>query len=364
VNLPYGTCKSCSVIDHCKKKCLAISKKSAKNIPLLAAGSNNSVAAQEGEKSEDNLNAENDDQILQGMDQHKSVQSMVKNDAVESSGTACKSSSTIIGKKRYDDLECNRGNKGNINNSVSKETRAQNVDVIEKSGTGEKDGVSAESRLLTDAEIGVTKKTAMDCSSEGMVSATPASATNSRDWISSLFCSQVENWPETATIIAWFIWKHRCKVIFDGHKPDPLKLVNDIKFYISYYCKKHTSPNQYTRKYGAGAILLDDNGRCKQARASSGLTTGPEEAECIALKDAIVWALSLKETSNIFFVGDCKNVMESLGDFNPNLGWRAKKIMNEFSLYLVVSKTVFLFSLGETLLSQLIPLRKGLGFLQ
>ncbi|XP_026396989.1 uncharacterized protein LOC113291703 [Papaver somniferum] len=73
-----------------------------------------------------------------------------------------------------------KGNKGNINNSVSKETRAQNVDVIEKSGTGEKDGVSAESRLLTDAEIGVTKKTAMDCSSEGMVSATPASATNSR----------------------------------------------------------------------------------------------------------------------------------------------------------------------------------------
>ncbi|KAI3851857.1 hypothetical protein MKW98_019856 [Papaver atlanticum] len=43
----------------------------------------------------------------------------------------------------------------------------------------------------------------------------------------------------------------------------------------------------FTGKYGSGAILMDDNGRCKQARASSGLTTGPEEAECISLKDAI-----------------------------------------------------------------------------
>ncbi|XP_026451405.1 cysteine-rich receptor-like protein kinase 10 [Papaver somniferum] len=57
------------------------------------------------------------------------------------------------------------------------------------------------------------------------------------------------------------------------------------------------------------------NGECIEARACSGLTTGPEEAECIDAKEAVLWDLKLKETQNIIFVGDCRNVMESFTSF-------------------------------------------------
>ncbi|XP_026414361.1 uncharacterized protein LOC113310013 [Papaver somniferum] len=180
--------------------------------------------------------------------------------------------------------------------------------------------------------------------------------TTMHGWIDYLFHNYNKILVGKATYVMWSVWKHRCDVIFKKLRPNKTMLVKDISFQLSCIEKKGISIDKMsvvdnrtdlqslfrknkkiilidasfdhlTGRYGTASILMDDNGECQHARASFGLTTGPEEAECIALKDAIGWALMVKAISDIIFVGDCVSVIQSFKDFNINLGRRGKKIM-------------------------------------
>ncbi|XP_026458889.1 uncharacterized protein LOC113359482 [Papaver somniferum] len=89
--------------------------------------------------------------------------------------------------------------------------------------------------------------------------------------------------------------------------------------------------------FGIGLIIRDSTGQCRGIRGKyiNG-RIDPEQAECLAMKEAILWARDCG-SNNIILESDCANVINSIKTANPSVQWTNQGLVDEIRLMLSYS---------------------------
>ncbi|XP_026428945.1 uncharacterized protein LOC113324878 [Papaver somniferum] len=142
------------------------------------------------------------------------------------------------------------------------------------------------------------------------------------DWIASWFQASTKpskeewnHWILTLMITAWFLWKNRCLKKFENKNQNLFLTVHSIKNMVNQCLLGSSMINQKvlqswsppppyefkinmdasfdysTSNFGIGMITRDSTGQCCAIRGrffNGGIN--PEQAECVSMKEAILWA--------------------------------------------------------------------------
>ncbi|XP_026451517.1 uncharacterized protein LOC113351800 [Papaver somniferum] len=182
-------------------------------------------------------------------------------------------------------------------------------------------------------------------------------------WISSWFTSTQTDFEENQLWISrlmctsWHIWKNRCAKVFNTNVLNCrlicsyiTQMVNQCMLEVSSQSKLQTEETppewcppsfnsfkinmdasfDYNNKdVGIGLILRDHAGttRAIRGRYSNG-GLDPEQAECWAMKQAVLWANELNLRS-VIFESDCKNEITSISDVKPTVHWMNQGYIDE-----------------------------------
>ncbi|XP_026399163.1 uncharacterized protein LOC113295015 [Papaver somniferum] len=167
--------------------------------------------------------------------------------------------------------------------------------------------------------------------------------------------------------IAWSIWKDRCFHIFQGKTLNhystarlALKLVTDTDNYLRNVSAQHVQSNdpvaeinlssvntvmaylpqdcviifsdaafdKDTKTSGIGLILTDNSCSFIGCKLKAGSVRNVEEAETLALLEAVQWAKA-KSLEKVCFISDVKLVIESLNSLSNQLYWYNKTVIED-----------------------------------
>ncbi|XP_026399819.1 uncharacterized protein LOC113295708 [Papaver somniferum] len=162
-------------------------------------------------------------------------------------------------------------------------------------------------------------------------------------WVISWFTSANSGIEERLLymITIWILWKDRCNVFFQGVTLNSVNYVHKILYHLASHmhtaslnptilCIKSSSSNwktppvgmvklnvdgsfdYETNKYGIDIVIRDHLGTCLGTKGSNGDgSLNPEAVECMAVRDALFWALR-KNYSSIQIEVDARLVIESI----------------------------------------------------
>ncbi|XP_026450836.1 uncharacterized protein LOC113350958 [Papaver somniferum] len=164
--------------------------------------------------------------------------------------------------------------------------------------------------------------------------------------------------------VAWSIWKDRCSNTFRGKNLNhhstariSLKLVNDTELYLNgfdthalvrteftvdktidhvtcsfpFNCHIIFSDAAYDKDNnlsGIGLVLTDLAGSFLGCKLKDGNVRNAEEAESMALFEAVKWAKA-KGLDKVCFVSDAKIVIEYFNSSNNQLNWYNKTVIDD-----------------------------------
>ncbi|XP_026458437.1 uncharacterized protein LOC113358942 [Papaver somniferum] len=181
-------------------------------------------------------------------------------------------------------------------------------------------------------------------------------------WILSWFqtASQSKHtlvWLYTLMCTAWYIWKSRCSKLFQDKRVSCWFSCHEIRsliqncmdsnqqnhhistqFHIKTWvpprdnCLKlniNASFDYNTKEIGVGLILRGSAGSAKGIRGryfNGGMNV--EQAECMAMKEAILWAHHLN-LNNVTLESDCRNLVNAISSVSSTVQWLNKSYVEE-----------------------------------
>ncbi|XP_026378788.1 uncharacterized protein LOC113273254 [Papaver somniferum] len=190
---------------------------------------------------------------------------------------------------------------------------------------------------------------------------------SNRDFISYVLC---------------YVWKFRCRVVFDYVSANPINLVEFIRKDLPNYTKKNqftyvcsnkvktcdkSHPNcsfmrhdrqqdtyyvyfdasfqRDTKSYAYGIVKTDDLGCIIDFSGGTGWCSSSEEAESRTYKEAIKWMQGFRD-EKIIFLNDNRSVMSSMKKKNNfAVDWRSKTVLQQafnYNQFLTSSSFVFI----------------------
>ncbi|XP_026398871.1 uncharacterized protein LOC113294708 [Papaver somniferum] len=194
-----------------------------------------------------------------------------------------------------------------------------------------------------------------------------AQHTSVTEWIISWFIpvqninsEEINNWLITLMSTAWQIWKNKCDKIFRNKTPNRWNTISDIKWLIKQSTTDFHQDKQCLSKqsswspplhaqlkinldasfdnetnfFGIDLIARDSTVTSRGIRGryfNGGLDL--EQTECLAIKEALVWAKEMQYGS-LLLESDCQNVVTSINDAIPHVHWMNRGIVNETKQHL------------------------------
>ncbi|OVA04735.1 hypothetical protein BVC80_1719g69 [Macleaya cordata] len=193
------------------------------------------------------------------------------------------------------------------------------------------------------------------------------------DWITSWFSppigwhSDLGDWAALCATTSWFIWKARCKKVFDNVTPSPIHTSRSIRAYLSVYSlpMPTSAPNQstpstdplgsriwlpprpgsikinfdasfinYNEICGIGLVMRDSFGMCRMVKLLQCRAHSAEEAEALAALEAVKWA-NEHHLTDIIFEGDALPIIGSITSSTSTgrVGWRTRAHLQDIQLF-------------------------------
>ncbi|OVA12431.1 Reverse transcriptase zinc-binding domain [Macleaya cordata] len=184
------------------------------------------------------------------------------------------------------------------------------------------------------------------------------------EWIKEWFLPN-NPWPAyfpnssiVTVILSWYIWKSRCKKVFDDDCPNPsqtsheaiIMIENQIRVLYDLSPQPHSRTNSNSPAFwrppssqflklnidasfisssdhaGIGILIRDNASKFKAAKCIQLRTGSSEQAEGLAILATVEWAKELK-LSKGSFESDAQNLINFINHGIGHLKWRSKTIL-------------------------------------
>ncbi|OVA12650.1 Reverse transcriptase zinc-binding domain [Macleaya cordata] len=162
---------------------------------------------------------------------------------------------------------------------------------------------------------------------------------------------------QIVSLAAWYIWKERCSNVFEGKQSDPRQtariimqhlyiimslygstdsLLQDTTFSLSWSphfdefvkinCDASFKINAIS--CGIGLIIRGNAGAFKAARAISRQAVSAENAESLAISEAVKWAMDMN-LRKVCFESDSLSIINNLKGQSNNIHWSNDSILSD-----------------------------------